>query len=90
MLAAASVVACAWRLGGVGLSQMESETRENHNEIPFPAQVFLLTDDQDVIENYLDYMPKLNKLLRDWRKGWSLSTSYLVSTALAVPTGPLS
>ena len=40
-----------------------AEVSNNPLESSQPNIVFLLTDDQDVTEYFLDYMPKLNKLL---------------------------
>ena len=48
-----------------------------------PNIVFLLTDDQDVTAQSLDYMPKLNKLLRN--EGMEF-VNYFVSTALCCPS----
>ncbi len=48
-----------------------------------PNIVFLLTDDQDVTANSLDYMPKLNKLLR--KEGMEFQ-NYFVTTALCCPS----
>ena len=48
-----------------------------------PNIVFLLTDDQDVTANSLDYMPKLNKLLRD--EGMEF-VNYFVPTGLCCPS----
>ena len=48
-----------------------------------PNIVFLLTDDQDVTANSLDYMPKLNKLLR--KEGMEF-VNYFVTTALCCPS----
>lgn len=48
-----------------------------------PNIVFLLTDDQDVTANSLDYMPKLNKLLR--QEGMEF-VNYFVPTGLCCPS----
>ncbi len=48
-----------------------------------PNIVFLLTDDQDVTANSLDYMPRLNKLMRE--EGMEF-LNYFVSTALCCPS----
>ena len=48
-----------------------------------PNIVFLLTDDQDVTANSLDYMPKLNKLLRN--EGMEF-VNYFVPTGLCCPS----
>ena len=48
-----------------------------------PNIVFLLTDDQDVTANSLDYMPKLNKLLR--QEGTEF-VNYFVPTGLCCPS----
>ena len=48
-----------------------------------PNIVFLLTDDQDRTANSLDYMPHLNKILRE---GGTEFTHYYVSTGLCCPS----
>lgn len=48
-----------------------------------PNIIFLLTDDQDVTANSLDYMPKLNKILR--KEGMEF-LNYFVTTALCCPS----
>lgn len=48
-----------------------------------PNIVFVLTDDQDVTANSLDYMPKLNKLLR--QEGTEF-VNYFVPTGLCCPS----
>ena len=48
-----------------------------------PNIIFLLTDDQDVTANSLDYMPKLNTILRE---GGMEFLNYFVSTALCCPS----
>lgn len=48
-----------------------------------PNLVFLLTDDQDVTAHSLDYMPKLNKLLRE--EGTEF-LNYFVPTGLCCPS----
>ena len=48
-----------------------------------PNIVFILTDDQDRTANSLDYMPYLNKILR---QGGTEFTHYYVSTALCCPS----
>lgn len=48
-----------------------------------PNIIFLLTDDQDVTANSLDYMPKLNKLLR---QGGMEFLNYFVPTGLCCPS----
>ena len=48
-----------------------------------PNIIFLLTDDQDVTANSLDYMPKLNKILR--QEGMEF-INYFVTTALCCPS----
>ena len=48
-----------------------------------PNIIFLLTDDQDVTANSLDYMPKLNKILR--QEGMEF-LNYFVTTALCCPS----
>ena len=48
-----------------------------------PNIIFLLTDDQDVTANSLDYMPRLNKLMRE---GGTEFTHYYVSTGLCCPS----
>ena len=48
-----------------------------------PNIIFLLTDDQDVTANSLDYMPKLDKILR--QEGTEF-LNYFVTTALCCPS----
>ena len=48
-----------------------------------PNIIFLLTDDQDVTANSLDYMPKLNTILR---QGGMEFVNYFVTTALCCPS----
>ena len=48
-----------------------------------PNIIFILTDDQDVTANSLDYMPKLNKILR--QEGMEF-LNYFVTTALCCPS----
>ena len=48
-----------------------------------PNIIFLLTDDQDRTANSLDYMPHLNKILRE---GGTEFTHYYVSTGLCCPS----
>ena len=48
-----------------------------------PNLVFLLTDDQDVTAHSLDYMPKLNRLLR--QEGTEF-LNYFVPTGLCCPS----
>lgn len=48
-----------------------------------PNIVFLLTDDQDRTANSLDYMPNLNKIMRE---GGTEFTHYYVSTGLCCPS----
>lgn len=48
-----------------------------------PNIIFLLTDDQGVMANSLDYMPKLNKLLR--HEGMEFA-NYFVPTGLCCPS----
>ena len=48
-----------------------------------PNIIFLLTDDQDVTANSLDYMPKLNRLLR--KQGMEF-VNYFVPTGLCCPS----
>ena len=48
-----------------------------------PNIIFLLTDDQDVTANSLDYMPKLQSIMRD---GGMEFLNYFVSTALCCPS----
>jgi len=48
-----------------------------------PNIIFLLTDDQDVTANSLDYMPHLSKIMRE---GGTEFTHYYVSTGLCCPS----
>ena len=48
-----------------------------------PNIVFILTDDQDRTANSLDYMPNLNKIMRE---GGTEFTHYYVSTGLCCPS----
>ena len=48
-----------------------------------PNIIFLLTDDQDITANSLDYMPKLNRILR--QEGTEF-LNYFVTTALCCPS----
>jgi len=48
-----------------------------------PNIIFILTDDQDVTANSLDYMPRLNKIFRE---GGTEFTEFYVSTGLCCPS----
>ena len=67
----------------LGLTEVLAEVSNNPLESSQPNIVFLLTDDQDVTAYSLDYMPKLNKLLRS--EGMEF-LNYFVSTGLCCPS----
>ncbi|XP_065885331.1 N-acetylglucosamine-6-sulfatase-like [Dysidea avara] len=48
-----------------------------------PNIIFILTDDQDATANSLDYMPRLNKIMRE---GGTEFTQFYVSTGLCCPS----